>query len=213
MKRTLLILVLLAAAAAGGVAWWLNRPKPSATQLTLYGNVDLRQVELAFNNNERIAAVLVQEGDRVKKGQLLARLDTGRLEPQVAQADAQVAAQRNIVERLHNGNRPEEIAQAKANVESAQADAANARRQYERFKSLAPKGAASQQDFENAKAAARRRPSQAGRGPESVGIATRRPAKRRDRGERGPAASQSKPRRHISAKCCGTPSPQRRWTP
>jgi HlyD family secretion protein len=153
MKRTLLVLVLLAAAVAGGFVWWQNRPKPSTTQLTLYGNVDLRQVELAFNNNERIAAVLVQEGDRVKKGQLLARLDTGRLEPQVAQADAQVAAQRNIVERLHNGNRPQEIAQARANVESAQADAANARRQYDRFKSLAPKGAASQQDFENAKAA------------------------------------------------------------
>jgi HlyD family secretion protein len=153
MKRTLLILFVLAAAAAGGYAWWLNRPKPPATQLTLYGNVDLRQVELAFNNNERIAAVLVQEGDRVHKGQLLARLDTGRLEPQLAQADAQVAAQRNVVERLHNGNRPEEIAQARANVESAKADAANALRQYERFKSLAPKGAASQQDFENSKAA------------------------------------------------------------
>ena len=51
----------------------------------------------------------------VKKGQVLARLDTSRLKPQVANAEAQVAAQQAAVERLHNGSRPEEIAQARAN--------------------------------------------------------------------------------------------------
>jgi HlyD family secretion protein len=119
----------------------------------LYGNVDLRQVQLAFNNSERIVAVLVQEGDRVRRGQVVARLDTSRLEPQVAQAEAQTAAQRHLVERFHNGSRPEEIAQARANLEMAQADAANARRQFERLKRLAGTGAASQEDFENARAA------------------------------------------------------------
>ena len=79
-------------------------------------------------------------------------LDTARLEPQVAHAEAQAAAQRAIVERLHNGNRPEEIAQARANLDAAKADAANAKLLYERMKSLAPKGAASQQDFDNSRA-------------------------------------------------------------
>src|ERR1700742_2148771 len=100
MFRRLLILLVLVGAAAGGAYWWTHRPKPPENEVQLYGNVDLRQGELAFNNNERIAAVLAQEGDRVKKGQLLAKLDTGRLEPQVAQAEAQVSAQRNVVERL-----------------------------------------------------------------------------------------------------------------
>ena len=45
-------------------------------------------------------------------------------------------AQRPVVERLHNGSRPQEIAQSRANVESAKADAANARQQYERAKNL-----------------------------------------------------------------------------
>jgi HlyD family secretion protein len=98
----------------------------------------------------------------VRRGQILARLDTSRLEPQVAQAEAQAAAQRQVVKRLHygnrpeeiaqaraqvaaqraivqrlrNGSRPEEIAQARANVAAAQADAANARRRYERYKKL-----------------------------------------------------------------------------
>jgi HlyD family secretion protein len=118
----------------------------------LHGNVDLRQAALAFNNNERIAAVLVQEGDRVRNGELLARLDTSRLEPQVAQAAAQVAAQRAVVDRLHHGSRPEEIAQAKANLESAKADAVNARRTYERKSALIRTSAVSQQDVDSAKA-------------------------------------------------------------
>jgi HlyD family secretion protein len=86
----------------------------------LYGNVDLRQVLLAFNNSERIVAVLAQEGDRVRRGQVLARLDRSRLEPQVAQAEAVVAAQRQVVERLQHGNRPEEIEQARAHADAQQ---------------------------------------------------------------------------------------------
>jgi HlyD family secretion protein len=183
MRRIVLIVVLLAVAgAAAGVLWWFSQRHTTAKELALHGNVDLRQVELPFNNSERIAAVLVQEGDRVRRGQVLARLDTSRLEPQVAQAEAQAAAQRQIVARLHsgsrpeeiaqaeaqvaaqrqvvvrlrNGSRPEEIAQARANVESAKADAANARRQYERIKAALEGSAGravSQQDVDTAKAA------------------------------------------------------------
>jgi HlyD family secretion protein len=138
------------------VAWWLDRSDSEPRELTLYGNVDLRQVQLSFNNSERIDAVLVQEGDRVRQGQLMARLDIRRLEPQVAQAEAQVAAQRQVVQRLRSGSRPEEIAQARANVEAAKADAINARQQYERIKSAAEMSAGRavrQQDVDSAKAA------------------------------------------------------------
>src|SRR5262245_15646514 len=157
MRRTVLIVLLLAGAgAAAGMTWWLTHRERATQELTLYGNVDLRQVELPFNNSERIAAVLVEEGDRVRRGQVLARLDTRRLEPKVAQAEAEAEAQRQVVERLHRGSRPEEIAQARANVQSAKADAANARRQYERLKTLfegSAGRAVSQEDRDNAKAA------------------------------------------------------------
>src|SRR5262247_2080234 len=138
MRRTILIvLLILIGAATVGLTWWLTRRENNSRELVLYGNVDLRQVQLSFNNSERIAAVLVQEGDRVRKGQLVARLDTSRLEPQVAQAEAQAAAQRQVVTRLHNGSRPEEIAQARANVESARASVVKAKSNYERLKSAA----------------------------------------------------------------------------
>ena len=157
MKRTVWVLALVVVAGLVAVlAWWLNRRESVPGELVAYGNVDLRQVQLSFNNSERIAAVLVQEGDRVRKGQLVARLDTRRLEPQVAQAEAQVAAQRQVVQRLRSGSRPEEIAQARANVESAKADAVNARQQYERIKSAAEMSAGRavrQQDVDSAKAA------------------------------------------------------------
>ena len=66
MRRTILILLLiLVIGAVAGLAWWLTQRENSARQLVVYGNVDLRQVQLSFNNSERIAAVLVQEGDRV----------------------------------------------------------------------------------------------------------------------------------------------------
>src|SRR5580698_6226648 len=103
MRRLIILAVIVVVAGGGGLWWWLAHRKGETNELVLYGNVDLRQVQLAFNNSERIAAVMVQEGDHVKRGQLVAKLDVSRLEPPVAQAEAQAAAQRQVVARLHNG--------------------------------------------------------------------------------------------------------------
>jgi HlyD family secretion protein len=142
--------------ATGGFLWWRNYHADESRELILYGNIDLRQVQLSFNNSDRIAEVLAQEGDHVRKGQVLARLDVSRLEPQLAQAAAQAAAQRQVVNRLRNGSRPEEIAQARANVDSAKADLVNSQRQYDRLKNAAEISAGKavrQQDVDIAKAA------------------------------------------------------------
>jgi HlyD family secretion protein len=156
MRRTVLIIVLLGVAGAASLVWWFSHDERSTRDLVLHGNVDFRQVQLSFNNSERIASVLVQEGDRVRQGQVLARMDTSRLNPQVAQAEAQFAAQQQILERLRSGSRPEEIAQARANVDGARADLANARQQYERLKAASEVSggrAVRQQDVDSAKAA------------------------------------------------------------
>src|ERR1700694_263635 len=91
-RRSTIAGLLVVAGLVAGLAWWLGHRGSARSDLTPRGTGDLRQVALAFNGNERIAAVLVQEGDLVRQGQLLGRLDTSRLEPQVAQAEAQVAA-------------------------------------------------------------------------------------------------------------------------
>lgn len=152
--RVALVLV-LAIAVAAGLWWWLARP-PARTQLTLYGNIDLREIDLPFHDSERIAEVLVQEGDHVHRGQVLARLDTSRLTPLVQKSQAMVALQSAAVQRLLNGNRPQEIAEAQAAEASAQADAGNAQAQYQRVQSLAQSSAGravSRQDLDAARAA------------------------------------------------------------
>jgi HlyD family secretion protein len=157
MKKIMPIVLVVLIAVIAGVAWWWTHREHARDELKLFGNVDLRQVDLPFNGSERIAAVLVQEGDHVKKNQVLARLDTSRLQPQVAQAEAQMAAQQQAVDRLRNGSRPEELAQARANVALAQADANDAQAQYARVRDLSEKSAGraiSQQDLDQAKAAA-----------------------------------------------------------
>ncbi|MDR0274363.1 MAG: HlyD family efflux transporter periplasmic adaptor subunit [Burkholderiaceae bacterium] len=155
MKKRLLIVAALLALAGAGLAVYKLRKPVEQGQIVLYGNVDLRQVSLAFKDSERIARVLVQEGDRVHAGQLLAQLDTTLLALRVAQARAQAGAQNEVLHRLEAGNRPEEIAQARANVQAAQADAQLARQQIDRLEAIGntTEGrAVSQQDLDAARA-------------------------------------------------------------
>jgi HlyD family secretion protein len=149
-------LILVAIAAGFGLGRLGSNSNKNQDRLVLYGNVDLRQVDLAFNGSERIAEVLVEEGAKVSRGQVLARLDTSRLKPQAATVAATVEAQQAIVEKLHHGSRPQEIAQAQANVASAKADQVNARQQWARLTALTTQTigrAMSEQDLESAKAA------------------------------------------------------------
>ena len=154
MKKTIMLIMLAAVIGGAVIYWWVHHSAgTSPGELVLYGNLDLRQVNLAFNGNERIETVLVQEGDRVEKEQVVGTLEMERLKATVAQAEARAEAQRHVVERLENGTRPEEIDQARANLNAAQADLTNTRLNYERLKKSAGGGATSQQDLDAAQAA------------------------------------------------------------
>ena len=65
----------VAVALTAGLAWvWARqRPVEDPNRLTLYGNVDIRQVALAFNASDRIASLSAGEGDKVAVGQVLFR--------------------------------------------------------------------------------------------------------------------------------------------
>jgi membrane fusion protein YbhG len=105
---------------------WLSQRYVPAANVTLYGNVDIRQVQLAFNDSERIDKLLVDEGNAVHAGQLVAQLVPQRFHDAVARDQANVAAQQQVVARLLAGSRPEEIAVARADARAAQADVGNA---------------------------------------------------------------------------------------
>ncbi len=154
MKRIRLVVALLTLAAiAAGVWLWLRRDRTTSDrQLVLFGNVDIRQVQLAFNDSERIAALFVREGDRVEPGQLLGTLETKRFAATVANSEAKVAAQRQIVARLEAGNRPQEIRKAKADMEAAQAEVENAQLNYDRVTNLVAQTVEAEQRLDNAHA-------------------------------------------------------------
>src|SRR5690606_40344528 len=67
--------VLLVLAALGGATWYFLADRGEAGPLTLYGNVDIREVDLGFRVPGRLVAMRVEEGDRVSAGDVLAELD------------------------------------------------------------------------------------------------------------------------------------------
>jgi len=154
-KKPFILGTIVLVAGVALAAWHFSRPAGDAGDIVLYGNVDLRQVSLAFDGAERIARLDVQEGDHVTAGQVLGELDTRTLRLQIAQSEAQIAVQQQALQRLKTGSRPEEIAQAGAQAAVAQADAELARQQLERLQSIRQTTAGravSQQDLDAAEA-------------------------------------------------------------
>lgn len=152
-SRIRLLLVLVAVAGAvylGGRAlgFWSGTDGP----LKLYGNVEIREVQLGFRVGGRIARLLVDEGDMVKAGQVLAELDTRPIEARLAGAAARVEAASASAARDVNGSRPQELASARAAVAAAEARLAEARRQHERRRALLDKGFISRADVQTAEA-------------------------------------------------------------
>jgi HlyD family secretion protein len=137
-RAPVLVVLLLLGGGAAGFAWWRHEQVgPSDGVLRLYGNVDVRQADLAFNVPGRIRAMRVEEGDAVAAGQLLAELEDEAYQAEVAAAKARVEAQDAVLRRLEAGSRPEEIARAAAIVRAAEATLANAELQLQRMEQLA----------------------------------------------------------------------------
>lgn len=154
MPKPLRVLLLLLIIGGGGyAAWaWKYRPEPHpANELILYGNVDVRQVELAINGSERIGRVLVEEGDLVEPGQLMAELELERFQLAVQRAEAQIETQRQVVARLEAGTRSEEIREAEAALAAAQATLDDADATLKRVMALFEKEASTQQDVDDAR--------------------------------------------------------------
>lgn len=142
LKAVIAVSVLAIAAATGG--WMYYRYESAPKNLELYGNVDIRQVNLAFLWPERIKSILVEEGDFVKAGQPVAEQETDTLKIEIEQAKA--AYQTYLA--LKNGSRPEDIAKAEAAVLVAQSRLHLAQKDFERvdgiFKSTKGQGVSKQ---------------------------------------------------------------------
>jgi len=114
--RVLLFVIPMAIAlliAAGVYRYWVET-NGDQNELVLYGNVDLREVEVAFVLQERITHIFVEEGDWVEKGQLLAEIDPVRFQQTVAQRKAELAiTEANVQDAVATYRRLEELIKKK----------------------------------------------------------------------------------------------------
>ncbi len=151
-KRIALIAVALAALA--GLAWFAAQP-PGAPPLPdrLYGNIEIRQVDLAFNSEGTLIRLVKQEGDRVSAGEVIAALDPATYEDAARLATARRDAARAQLDKLEHGTRIEDIDQARANVAAAKASLANAEVSFTRQQGLVAVHASPQQEFDDARRA------------------------------------------------------------
>src|SRR5579884_1640291 len=97
-KKIMLVLVGALIILCVGLFYYIRLRLSVSGTLTIYGNVDIREVQLAFYDTGRILKMYVQEGQRVKKGELLAELDPVRFEDAVRQAEHTVAVDKAALE-------------------------------------------------------------------------------------------------------------------
>lgn len=147
LPKVLPVLLILAIAAGFLV---FKRERAEHETLTFYGNVDIREVQVAFFSTGRIKELYVREGDAVTNGQLIAELDAVRYEAAVERAQAQVVMQTQRVGRMEAGSRPEEIARAQAQVCGAEAALTDALQKQTRAQALAKDDYVSQQQLDSA---------------------------------------------------------------
>ena len=147
LAPTLVALLIIVAAGCSNQ----REKKGAADALTLFGTVDIREVQLAFQDAGRILNLTVEEGDRVRQGQVVAELDPSRFQLEVQRLAGEVAAQARILDRLHQGSRPQEVEKAKAGVSAAQADLKDAELFLSRKQSLLLTNRISQQEVDSAK--------------------------------------------------------------
>lgn len=136
MRVKTIIAVSILAIAAAGTGWVYYRYESTPKNLELYGNVDIRQVNLAFLWPERVKSILVEEGDRVKAGQPVAEQETDTLKVEIEQAKAAEEAAHQSYLALKNGSRPEDISKAEAAVLVAQSRLELAQQDFNRLNGI-----------------------------------------------------------------------------
>lgn len=142
------VLAVMAVSYAG----WTALSNRDADTLILYGNVDIREVELGFRVSGRLLEMDFDEGDAVTAGQRLAVIDPEPYREALAVAEARVQQAQADLDKLNRGSRPQEVQQARARVREAEAPFANAKRDFDRQQELHETGASSRKTLDAARA-------------------------------------------------------------
>ncbi len=135
MKKLPTILIILVLAAAGGGYYWWQQHQNGLPDDIASGNgrIEAEEVHVAAKTAGRVAEVLVNEGDMVDAGQVIARMDTAELEASLAKAEADIAQTK------------EAVAEARAAIVQRQSELKYAEQELDRATTLFQKGHVSKQ--------------------------------------------------------------------
>jgi HlyD family secretion protein len=126
-KRRAVLILLLLAAGGGGWYWFYGRMNGATNRIPVSGNLELTQVDLSFKTAGRMTELAVREGDFVKKGDLIAKLDDAQLAQQLLRDQAAVAAAQSAYQQLETSIEYQaatidsDISARRANLAQAQA--------------------------------------------------------------------------------------------
>lgn len=144
-KIIALAIVLILIGAIGGGWWWYYTTKYVTTDdARISGTI----VSVSSKVSGKVGQLMVAEGDSVKAGQVLVRIDPQDIAAQKSQAEAALDAAKATYDQAVNGMRPQEIQQSQAAVDQAKANLDNASNNNSRMEKLFADGAisASQRD-------------------------------------------------------------------
>ena len=125
-----------------------SRNRPEEGVINVSGNAEVTEVNVGFKLAGKIENLFTDEGMKISKGDKLAVLDSPEIEHQLAQNKAFLSEARIRLAELKAGTRPQEIAQARAQLNSAAAELAKAKKDYERADRLYKNDAISTQQME-----------------------------------------------------------------
>ncbi len=153
-RKKIIIPIVLVLVVAAIVAFWVMRRDDGDGALVVAGTVEATQARLAFEKGGRIVEIVPREGERVRAGQPLARIDDAELQAKRSQAAAAVRGAEVQLLELENGFRREEIAQAASAVNASREKYEDAARDLDRTRALRQGGAVSPEALQKAETAA-----------------------------------------------------------
>lgn len=156
-----------------------NRSADRNGQILVSGNIEVTTVQVSFKIPGKVAERLVDEGEMVKTGQVVARLESRDFDNEVSLRRADLQAVNAELNELLAGSRKEEIAQAEAALASVQAEAKRLADDYRRQEALFSRGVIPQQKLDAAKAAHESSRAQARQAAESLALVRKGPRRER----------------------------------